>query len=285
MITRMIKYGIVGAVGVVVLTGALFGRDAASYLHSSAKSVQTAVKDAVPIEFELRRARDLLEEIIPEMHANVRLIAAEEVEIESLKADIHRSQRELSEQKQRVAVLRDAVAAEHTTYSFDGRQYSFHRVKEELARNFDRLKEAQVVLAGKKRLLQTRENSLDAAVKMLEQTRTRKVQLESQIQALASQYRLVKAASAGSRVQIDHSKLAQTEKLIRQIKKRLDVAERVLAHDSRFVEPMAIDVINEAELLQEVDAYLTGDAPAVGDTDQAEVVLRTNAEPAPRCEQ
>ena len=68
---------------------------------------------------------------------------------------------------------------------------------------------------------------------------------------------MVQMASVGSGVQIDHSKLAQTEKLIADIKKQLDVAERVLAHKAKFVDPIPLETtVNEKELLGEVDAYL-----------------------------
>ena len=61
----MVKTGVVVVVG-AGLIGALFlGKDAASYMRVSAKSVQSAVKDSVPIEFELKRAHDMLEDIIP----------------------------------------------------------------------------------------------------------------------------------------------------------------------------------------------------------------------------
>lgn len=106
-------------------------------------------------------------------------------------------------------------------------------------------------------MLDTREKALQAAMAMLDRTRGQKVRLEDQIQALESQYRLVQAASVGSGVHIDNSKLAQTENLIRQIKQRLDVAERVLAHETRFVQPIAVDVINEQDLLAQVDDFLS----------------------------
>ena len=68
----------------------------------------------------------------------------------------------------------------------------------------------------------------------------------------------------GSGVQIDHSKLAQTEKLISDIKKQLDVAERVLAHKAKFVDSIPVEsTVNEKELLTEVDAYLAPEAPKV----------------------
>ena len=74
-------------------------------------------------------------------------------------------------------------------------------------------------------------------------------------------------ASVGSGVQVDHSKLAQTEKLIADIKKQLDVAERVLAHKAKFVDPIPVESqVNEKELLGEVDAYLN---PSASGTRQA----------------
>jgi predicted nucleic acid-binding Zn-ribbon protein len=266
MILRFMKYGAMGAAGLCLVGGLFFGRDAASYVYSSVKSVQTAVKDAVPVEFELQRARDLLENIIPEMQANVRLIAQEEVEIATLKDDIEQNRRSLSEERIRVVKLRDALATPKVTYTLGGNDYTPQQVKEELARSFDRYKEAEVVLAGKQRLMETRQKSLQAAIQMLERTKSQKVRLEDQIQALDSQYRLGQAASGGSKGQIDNTKLAPTEKLIRQIRNRLDVAERVLAHEARFVQPIAIDTIDEKDLLAQVDEYMNPVAAAVPTT-------------------
>ena len=92
-------------------------------------------------------------------------------------------------------------------------------------------------------------------MQLLERTRSRKRTLEDQIESLASQHRLVKAAAVGSHIQVDNSKLAQTEKLITQIRKRLDVAERVLAHESKFVQAIPVDAVVEADLLTQVDEY------------------------------
>jgi hypothetical protein len=91
---------------------------------------------------------------------------------------------------------------------------------------------------------------------MLEKTSSEKRILEAKIEALAGQYRLVKAASTGSsNLQMDNSKLAQTEKLIAQIQKRLDVAERVLAAESKFVEQIPVDTVVESDLVAQVDEY------------------------------
>ncbi|MDI6447446.1 signal peptide-containing protein [Anaerobaca lacustris] len=255
MITRWLKMGAIATVGLGLAGGLLFGKDVASYVRSSAKGVRTVVKDSVPIEFELRRARDLLEEIIPEMHANIRLIAQEEVEVAALKAEIAKGQEGLEDERVKIRTLRGSLETPQAQYVFAGRQYSRGDVKADLAGRFERLKEGELVLASKQRLLASRENSLNAAMQLLEKTRSQKHILENKIETLASQYRIVKAASVGSKVQVDNGKLAQTEKLIAQIQKRLDVAERVLAHESRFIEAIPVDTVIEADLVAQVDEY------------------------------
>ena len=255
MITKLLKRSVIVVAGVAVVGSVLFGKDVASYVRSSAKSVRTVVKDSVPIEFELRRARDLLEDIIPEMHANVRLIAQEEVEVAALNVDIAKSKDSMKEEELRIAKLRGALAEPKAQYCFAGREYPRSYVKEDLANRFERFKESELVFASKKRLLVSRQNSLHAAMQVLEQTRSRKRMLRDKIESLASQHRLVKAAAVGSNIQVDNSKLAQTEKLITQIKKRLDVAERILAHESQFVQAIPVDAVVEEDLLTQVDDY------------------------------
>ncbi|TKJ36487.1 MAG: signal peptide-containing protein [Planctomycetes bacterium B3_Pla] len=255
MVTKWLKRSVIVVAGLSVAGSLLFGKDVVSYVRSSAKSVRTVVKDSVPIEFELRRARDLVEDIIPEMHANVRLIAQEEVEVAALNVDIAKSGKSIDEEKARIAKLRTALAEPRARYCFGGQEYPHSYVKEDLAHRFERFKESELVLAGKRRLLMSREKSLQAAMQLLERTRGRKRMLEDKIESLASQHRLVRAAAVGSRINVDNSKLAQTEKLIAQIKKRLDVAERVLAHESQFVQAIPVDAVAEEDLLAQVDEY------------------------------
>jgi hypothetical protein len=255
MIMKWVKLGLIGVAGFGLLGGLLFGKDAVSYVKSSAKGVRTAVKDSVPVEFELRRARDMLEEIIPEMHANIRLIAQEEVEVAALKGEIAKNRESLAEEQAKVTALRVALERPTAQYQFAGRDYTRYEVKSDLAARFERFKESEVVLASKERLLESRERSLDGARQLLEKTRTQKRVLENRIESLASQYRLVKAASVGSQIQVDNSKLAQTEKLIADIQKRLDVAERVLAHETKFIESIPVDTVVESDLVAQVDDY------------------------------
>jgi chromosome segregation ATPase len=255
MFGKWFKMGLLVVVILCVIGGLLFGGDLVSYVRSTIKSVQRSVKDAVPIEFELKRARDTLEQIIPEMHANIRLIAQEEVEVAALNSDIEKSQKALADERMRIARLRKSLDVQPAVYTFAGRTFTRTQVKQDLAQRFERFKEAELVLASKQKLLERRQSSLHAAMQMLEQTRAQKRLLHDKIGALESQYRVVKAAAVGSQIDIDNSKLAQTAKLIDQIKRRLDVAERVLAHESRFVQSIPVDAVPEEDLLAQIDEY------------------------------
>lgn len=258
MVLKTLKVGAIALGGALLLGGLIFGSDLLSYARSGTKTVRRAVKEKVPIEFELQRARDLVEEIIPELQANIKLIAQEEVEIAALKKDIARSKHMMHDETKRIGKLRNHLEIQRASYQFNDRDYSRQQVKQELARRFERFKESEMMLEGKKRLLAAREKSLRAAVDMLDKTRGEKAKLEHQIEGLTAQYRLVKASSAGARINVDDSKLAQSGKLIKEIKKRLDVAERVLAHEAQFVPEIPVDIVDEKDLLEEVDEYFGG---------------------------
>ena len=255
-IGKVIKWGLVTVGGLAIVGAVVLGTDACSYVRSSAKHLRASVKDNIPLEFELRRARDLLDEVLPEMQANVRLIAQQEVEIATAREEIAYAQKSLDDERVRVARLRDHLGTQHTSFTFSGVNYSRDELKTELSRRFERFKEAEMTLSGKRRLLENRQKSLIAAEKQFEQTRARKLALEAQVETLASQYRLVQASGATKDVRINETKLAKAEKLIGEIRKQLDVAERVMAREAKFTSPIPLDVVNEKDLVAQVDEHL-----------------------------
>jgi hypothetical protein len=255
MIRKAVKYSVLAALILTVGSFVMFGSKAWSYARSTVHGWRTALDDSVPVEYELERARDMIDQIIPEMHANIRMIAQEEVELEQLKQDIQRSEESLSEQEIRIARLTDLLQREQAVYVFGENQYSRADLKRDLASKFERYKEAKLVLEGKHRLAQQRKGSLQSAIEMLDKARSKKALLEQKVAALAGKHRLIEAASMGSQLSVRNSKMAQAEKLLTQIQKRLAVSERVLAHEGRFVEPIQLETGSEEELIREVRGY------------------------------
>jgi chromosome segregation ATPase len=257
MILRIVKkvvfWGVVVAVGGWLLVGSELG----SYVRSSARAMRSSFKSSVPVDFQIKRARDLLDETGPEMQANIRLIAQQEVEIAQLKSDLASSDNALTDQQARVRKLREMLASGQSEYRVQGLTYSREQLKEELSRSFDRYREAEAAMAAKRRLLDGREKSLVASVQALDRVRSQQGSLENQIAALEAQNRLVQVAGSGSQVSLDTSKLAQAEKLLSDVKKQLDISERVLAYDAKFTKPIPIDTIDEKGLLSAIDNHFS----------------------------
>jgi hypothetical protein len=219
--------------------------------------VRNTVAEAIPIEVELQRARDMIDDLIPEMHANIRLVAQEEVEIEALETDIHRGGLALVDQRGKIAKLRDTLKVEQANYRFGHTRYSRQDVVNDMSRRFEMLRNSEDILTGKQRLLDRRKQTLSASVQNLGEIRQAKIDLEGQVQMLDSQYRLLQTAQSQSTVVIDGSQVAKVRRVIKQIKKRLDTAERVLQKEQFFVESIPVDAVSETELMEQVDAYLS----------------------------
>lgn len=267
MIGKVIKYGVLTTGGALLVGGLVLGSDLGSYVRSSARSMRVAVKDNIPVEFELRRARDLLDGVGPELHQNVRLVAEQEVEIAALKSDIETASHSLQDEKARVAKLRDCLNTHEASFTFGDLNYNREQIAQELSRQFTHYREAEMALSTKRQLIESRQRSLAAAMEAMEAAKGQKATLEAQIDGLEAQYHLVQAASAGSDFQIDHSRLSQAQKVVGDIRKQLEVAEHVLAHEAKFTQSVPINIVDEKDLLSQVDAHLK--LPSPSDAEQA----------------
>jgi len=137
-------------------------------------------------------------------------------------------------------------------------------VVNDMSRRFEMLRNSEDILTGKQRLLDRRKQALSASVQNLGQIRQAKVDLEGQVQMLESQFRTLQTAQSQSTIAIDGNQVAKVRSVIKQIKKRLDTAERVLEKEQLFVESIPVDAVSESELMEQVDAYL---APETAESD------------------
>ena len=259
MITKVVKRSIIGLVVLGAAGGFLLGGNMLSYVSSTGNAIRDSVKDAIPVEFELRRATDLLEGILPEMYSNKEKIVREEIEIIALQEDIDESEVSLMAEKTRIDKLRNTLASEFASYEIGRHTYTRTELVDDLNRRFEQFKTAKWSLDFKRDLLTKKEKSLSAARKRLDAIRSQKKDLEFQIEGLASRYRLIQASAVGSGIELDDSKLGQTEKLLDDIKKRLDFKERMLANSGDFVQPLDLDVpvVSEVDLIESLDEYFS----------------------------
>jgi chromosome segregation ATPase len=257
MLWKAMKLAALTTASAAAVGGLVFGADLVSYVRSSCHSVSLAVKDNVPVEFQIRRVRDLLDDSVPEMQNNSRLMAEQEVDIASLKTDITQCRQSLDDEKRRLERLRDALSSVQMSFTFGDLTYSREQVEQELAQSFDNFKQAEAALEQKTQLLDTRQKALAEETVAMERANAQRAALQSQVDALEGRYRLVQATASGNDLAIDGSKLAQAQQVMADLRHQLDVSERVLATEARFAQPIQVDVVDEKELLEQVDAQLS----------------------------
>jgi chromosome segregation ATPase len=240
-----------------LLGGLVFGRDAFSYFRTSFTSVRDAIKSEVPIEFEIARAREMVENLIPDIRKCMHVIAEEEVNVEDLTTEVARKQTEMNRQKDQILALRTELGSGKSSYHIVNRVYTSDEVKRDLAQRFERFKVAEETLSSKKQILGAREKSLAAAREKLEGMLSSKQDLEVQIEHLEARMKTLQAAETASHVNIDDSQLARAKKLIRDLNKQLDVKERMLDAEGKITGLIPVETATEvpADLSEQIDSY------------------------------
>jgi len=233
---RLIKYS-AGAVLATFIGGfLLFGSDFSSMIRTSASSLQQSARENVPVEFELDRAKDQINEILPDLQSQVRMIAEEEVAISRLEKEVSKDQARLEKLEHTVVSLREQARTQHVSLRTAPTELDRQQVTRNLQSHFSHFKQAKLATESKQRLLEKRREGLAAAVTVLEEMRLRQSELKLKVESLAAQHRLIKASKIESGTLVDSSRLSKADQLLGQIENRLAVAQRVrLGRRSRIV--------------------------------------------------
>ena len=255
---RMIKYSAACLMTVAVGGFLLLGSDFSSMIKTSARSIQSSVKESVPVEFELNRAKEKINEILPDLQSQVRMIAEEEVAISRLENEVQQDAERLDGQQKQLIGLRGQLRTQQVSFSVGRMTLDRQQVASHLQTRFDHFKQARLSLESKQRLLEKRTQGFSAAVAVLEQMRIRQAELRLKVEALAAQHRLIKASQIESGTLVDGSQLSQADQLLDQIETRLAVAERVMNYQADpFDAPAQKDEVSADVVLSEIDAYFS----------------------------
>jgi hypothetical protein len=225
-------------------------------ISTTAKSVQKKVKQRVPLEFELQRAKEKIGEILPDLQSQVRMIAEEEVAVAKLEKEVHAGQTRLESLESKLTLLREKMRTTQASYAVEQIDLNRQQMTEHFQARFNHFKQSRLSLDAKQKLLEKRKEGLSAAVTMLDQMRCRQSELKLKVEALAAQHRLIKASQIESGTLVDGSQLSQADQLLDQIETRLQVAQRVMDYQDDGLEASNLEVaVDERDVLSEFDAY------------------------------
>jgi chromosome segregation ATPase len=252
----MVKKGIVIGVGVLVLLGLLFGREGASYVKTSLGWVQQGVRDAVPVEFEIDRARRMTKDLDQDIHKNMHLIAKEEVEVKHLRDQMTDAETALAKNRSDIERLNADLQRGDSTFVYCGKSYTQKQVETDLARRFEQYKVKEATLEKLQQIVAARERGLEAGREKLKAMQAAKGQLEVDVANMEARLEMVKVAQSTSEFNFDDSNLARTKELVRDISARIDVAEKLVNAETTY--PGQIDLDEEetgASITDQVTAY------------------------------
>lgn len=244
---------LVTGAGVVLVL--LFGRDAASYVATTYHRVTGAVKEHVPVEFQIDRARTMVQDLQPEIRRSMHLIAKEEVALEQLNKQIESAEGKAQKDKGEILRLQSDLGQHRDVYRYASRTYTADQVKEDLARRFNRFKVADDTLASLQNMRDARERNLDAAQQKLAAMINARRKLEVDIQNLEAKRKLVEVAQASSDIVFDDSQLARAKELITDIRTRLDVAAKLANADVSVEVEIPLDEAAPANITDQVAEY------------------------------
>lgn len=262
------KKFVIGAAVLATLGTFLFGRDVVSYMKTAGNSVRDAVKAEVPVDFEVERARKMVEDLVPDIRRCMHVIAEQQVDVETLQSEIHEAELAMKQQKEAMFTLRSDLESNKTEFVYASRTYSKDEIRNDLAQRFDRFKIASDTVKRNAQILKAREKALDANREKLENMLSAKMDMEVQIEQLEARLKSVQAAETVSNLEIDSSQLTRAKSLIRDLNKQLDVKEKLLDAEGKFSGLIPIDTKaqEKRDVVKQMDAYFklkTGDKVAV----------------------
>jgi len=252
----MVKKGIMLGTAVLVLLGLLFGREGYSHVKTSLGWVRQSVRESVPVEFEISRARQMIKDLDPEIHRNMHLIAKEEVEVKHLRDQLSDAEKQLAKNRSDIERLSHDLKSGDRHFVYCGKSYSGKQVENDLTRRFEQYKVKEATLGKLTQVLSARDKGLEAGREKLKAMQATKSQLEVDVANLEARQEMVKVAQTTSEFNFDDSRLSRTKQLIRDIGCRIDVAEKLVHAETTYPGQIALDDQKSGgDITEQIAAY------------------------------
>lgn len=245
--------------GLVLLAALFLGRGAWSYISTGVSKARQMVKDNVKIEFEIDRARNMIEGLVPEIRQNKHLLAREEAQIARLQQDLAEKESRLAKSQEHILRLQGDLESGQNNFVYVGHTYSRSQVEVDLQNRFERHKTLDATVANLHKVVHARQRALEAGKEKVKEMEAAKRQLEVEIENLEARLKMVEVAKTTSEFNFDNSQLARTRELIDEIGTRIDVEEMVVNSEGYHYDEIPLDDEAEAgDISQQVTEYFRG---------------------------
>lgn len=253
------KLAIVGITGVVSAI-AVAGTGAWSYVKTGVNTASESVRDSVPIKWEIKRARQMIQDLKPEIVRNLQIVAREEVGVQRLAAEIQAKEDKLAKSRRDIMRLKgdlekSDLEGRPVRFVYDQRTYSEDQVRADLANRFKMFQTLEQTTNKRLQILSAREKNLDAARRKLDEMLSAKRELEVEVEHLQARLTMVEVAQTSNPVSLDDSQLSSTRQLLDEIRTRIDIAEKMAASEGVLDGYIQLEESTSPDLLDEIADY------------------------------
>lgn len=259
----MIRRSLVGGTIGLLAVGLMFGKEAVNYAKTGAGCIRTSIDEAVPVEFKIEQAREMITEMEPEIRRNRHLIAREEVALENLEEQVNKLEQKQLNEKTNLLRMQAAVDRGEASIVFAGIEYTSDQVKRDMGNRFERYKTNDETLFNLRRALTARQKAFAAARLEMEEMLAARGQLVAEVEKLEARQKMVSVAQTSSEFDLDSSTLARAKNLIQEVENRLDVTERMLDVDLQYAEEIQLDGPTQDDISAQVADYFGSGSPEV----------------------
>jgi chromosome segregation ATPase len=254
-------------VGTALSAGALylvFGTSAPSYLKTAFHKVRDNAKGAVPVQFEIDRAREEVAALEPAIHDEIAKYSQAKVELETLQKEIAAMKANLKGEETAMQTMRDSLKS--GDYRLVGTvNYSADEVNAALARRVDSYKLNTKLVENKEATFKAKRMTLDAAKQQFEQMVSAKKALIAKIDGIEARLRMIETTQSNRDFHFDDSALARAKESVSDLEKRLDVMAVQAEMEGKISTGSSLTVEPGRDAAKEVDALLGAPVKKAGD--------------------
>lgn len=243
----------------------------ASIIGTAGNDIRDGIGNMMPIEFELKRAKQLLKDLTPEIRDNMVTLARAEIKVREMDEKIGNAQERLAKSESHILRLTTDLESLDVKFIYASRSYTRDQVKTDLASRFQRHTVSEVTLTSWQKQRDARNASLAAARRKFAATIDARRSLEVEVELLEAKWMAIKADVAGSQYAIDDSRLGKVKELVRSLNNRIKVEENLIAVEGDAMGEIPLDD-SEAVLESDIVADVRSHFNSSGSTSTAQII-------------
>lgn len=254
----MLKKLVVGTLTLGIAVGLVFGSDSLSYMRTFGKNVRQSVKSEIRPEFEIGRIRHEVDNLIPEIRRHMTVVAEQSVDVKDLEREIADQDLRLAKQRESILALRNDLESGKDRFTYRAVSYTRGEVESDLAHRFESFRNAEESLKRDRQILVAQRDTLRANQQKLDSMLSRKQDLVVKVAQLEARLKQVQAAETINSIEIDDTRLAHVDRMIREMNRKLDVRQSMLETEGHLLGRIPVDddtVVSDQDILGEIDTH------------------------------